>query len=331
MQRRNVLLALVSLLPVLQAARARGQSATGRQARVGFLAPVAATDTSAVMQGVLAGLSDFGYIDGKTASFEFRYASHALERLPALAAELVAANPDVIHTFTTPGARAAATATATIPIVVAPVAEPTIAQLAGDMAHPTGNITGFTLLSRGQEEKCLELLKEAAPQAERVAVLRNPLNPAWRDYPDVLSNAARSLKLTLVGIDAESGANIGAALNTLTEQRADALFVLDDTTFVDSKPVLDRIVTFARDRRLPSISTYQEFARVGGLLSLGTDIAALTRGAADYIHRILGGAKPHELPVVRPQEFKLVANEQTARALGITLPPALLGRSEVIK
>jgi putative ABC transport system substrate-binding protein len=142
---------------------------------------------------LLVTLRELGYVDGRTVEFQFRFAHNELERLPALAAELVAWGPDVLYTWTSGGARAATAATSTIPIVVAPVAEATMAALVPDFAHPPGNITGLTLTGRHQQEKALQILKEAVTGIRRVGVLFNPLNPAWHGYPAVLNDAARAL------------------------------------------------------------------------------------------------------------------------------------------
>jgi putative tryptophan/tyrosine transport system substrate-binding protein len=284
------------------------------------------------LYNMLTGLAGLGYVDGENISLEFRSASHALERLPALAAELVAGQPDVIYTWTSGGARAAAAATDTIPIVVAPVNEGTMAGLVSDFGHPTGNVTGMTLNNRQQHEKCLQLLKEAAPGITRVGVLLNPLNPVWQTYPDVLDQAAGALGFTLVRVEARGEAELDQAFAAMVAERVEGLFGLSDSTLVGNMQTLKRIVELVSEYRLPSVSDETDFARVGGLLSLGPDFSTIGQGAAEYVHRILQGAKVAELPVVHPPKFLLIVNLKAAETLGLTIPPSvLLGADEVIE
>jgi putative tryptophan/tyrosine transport system substrate-binding protein len=198
--RRSIIVGSASLL-LLPASHASAQPIR-RQPKVGLLLPTAPEEVDTVSDRVRAGLAELGYVDGHTVSLEARFAHNRIERLPALAAELVGTQPDLIHTWTTAATRAIAAATSTIPIVAAPIAEGSLAELVGDMVRPTGNITGLTLDSRDQQEKCLQYLKEPAPHITRVGVLRNPLNPAWRRHPEVLDDAAHALGLELVGADA---------------------------------------------------------------------------------------------------------------------------------
>jgi putative ABC transport system substrate-binding protein len=238
----------------------------------------------------------------------------------------------VLYTWTSGGARAAAGATSTIPIVVAPVNEGTMAALVSDFAHPAGNVTGMTLNNRQQHEKCLQLLKEAAPGVTRVGVLLNPLNPVWETYPEVLAQAAQALGLTLVRVEAGGEAELDQAFAAMAAQRVEGLFGLSDSTLVGNMQTLKRIVGLIAENRLPSVSDETDFARVGGLLSLGPDFSTIGRGAAEYIHRILQGAEVAELPVVHPPKFLLIVNLKTAEALGLTIPPSvLLGADEVIE
>ena len=265
-------------------------------------------------------------------SLEARFAHHRLERLPALAAELVAAQPDVLYTWTTTPTRALAAATSTIPIVAAPIGEQLLSELVGDLVRPAGNITGLTFDSRDLQEKCLQHLKESAPHITRVGVLRNPLNPAWRHYPEVLNDAALALGLEVVGADARSPEEIDPAFAAMAAAGVDAFFFLSELTFIRPDPVLQSIVELANTRGWPSASHERRWARAGGLLSLSSDLRAIARGAAFYIHRILQGAKPSELPVIHPTRFELVLNLKTAKALGLTFPLPLLGRAnEVIE
>jgi putative tryptophan/tyrosine transport system substrate-binding protein len=334
MRRRNVALGLAGLasLSVLPLRRLRAQQ-PGRLPKVALLCPDTpdyAERPSSGLNELLVTLGDLGYVDGQTINLEFRFAHNALERLPALAAELVAWEPDVLYTWTSGGARAAAAATSTIPIVVAPVGEWTMGALVPDFAHPPGNITGLTLTGRHQQEKALQILKEVVPGIKRVGVLFNPLNPAWRGYPGVLNDAARALGIELIPAEARGAPEIDQAFESMAAQKVDAVFGLSDSTLIGAEPTPARIFELLASRRLPSASDEDSFAQEGGLLSLGVDEPAIRPGAAHYIHRILQGAKVAELPVVLPSKFILAVNLKTAQQLGITIPPSILLRADEV-
>jgi putative ABC transport system substrate-binding protein len=306
-----------------------------RLPRIAILSPVTLAhvqDASGIStpNNMLRSLAELGYVDGESVTLEFRFAERALERLPALAAELVAARPEVLYTFSSAGARAAAAATSTIPIVVAPVSEETMAALVPDFARPPRNITGLPLHGLLQREKCLQLLKEAAPGITRVGVLLNPLNPAWDGYPEVLSDAAQTLGLTLVRMEARGLGEVEQAFDAARAEGVDGLFGLSDPTLAGTTAGIEHILELIRQHRLPSVSDETDFARLGGLLSLGPDFVTIGRGAAEYIHRILQGAKVAELPVERPATFKLVVNLKSAQELGITIPPSILLRADEV-
>jgi putative ABC transport system substrate-binding protein len=329
--RRRTALGGVLTAPLWPALAALAQDA-GRLPKVALLLPDTPdyAERPSVLKELLAALTDLGYVDSKNVLYEFRFAEHALERLPDLATELVATKPDVLWTFTSGGARAAAAATSTIPIVIAPVNEGTLASLVPDFARPPGNITGLTLNSREQHEKCLQLLKEAAPDITRVGVLVNPLNPVWRDYPDVLNDAARALGIELVRAEARGAPEVDQAFAAMAARKVDAVFGLSDSTLIGASPTPKRILELLVSGRLPSVSDDEDFAQEGGLLSLGSDSQGRFRGAAEYIHRILEGAKVAELPVVLPSKFVLGVNLKTALDLGITIPPSILLRADEV-
>jgi putative tryptophan/tyrosine transport system substrate-binding protein len=282
------------------------------------------------LHAMLRGLGAIGYVDGQNITLEFRFADHAIERLPTLATELVATRPDVLWTYSSGGARAAAAATSTIPIVVGPVNEATMATLVSDFAHPAGNVTGRTLNSREQHAKCLQLLKEMVPSVARVGVLINPLNPVWQDYPDILAGAVSTLGIELVRVEARGLAEIDQAFAAMAAQHVEALFALNESTLTGSAQAAERILELSGTLGLPSVSDDVYFARSGGLLALGPDYSAIGHGTAIYIHRILEGVKPSELPVVHPTEFELVVNAKTAKALGIPIPPSILLRADEV-
>jgi putative ABC transport system substrate-binding protein len=334
MRRRDVILGLAGLaslsVPPLGPLLAQQP---GRLPKVAILDPGTPDDIQAPsnsLNALLGRLAELGYVDGQNVSFEFRFAYNELERLPALAAELVATQPDVLWTTTSGAARAVASATSTIPIVVAPVGEETMAALISDFAHPPGNITALTLTSRERREKCLQLLKEAVPGVTRVGVLFNPLNPVWRGYPEVLNDVAGGLGLKLVRVEARGAPEIDRAFAAMAAQKVDAVFGLSDSTLIGADPTPARIFELLASLRLPSVSDEGSFAEEGGFLSLGVDDLVVARGAAEYIDRILRGAKVAELPVVRPSKFILAVNLKTAQQLGVAIPPSILLRADEV-
>jgi putative ABC transport system substrate-binding protein len=272
---------------------------------------------------------ELGYVDGKSVSFEFRFAEDDYKKLPAFAAELVRLRPDVILTAG-PGATAAANATTTIPIIVGPGGEETLTRLAGNLAHPTGNVTGFTLLSVEQEQKCLQFLKELAPRTSRVALLLNPDNPSGRDYPGILAPAAAKLSLTLIGIEARNVSDLSEAFAAITASGANAIYIVDDPALAGTGPVRKQVSEWALKRGLPVVSPNARVASDGGLLSFGTDLNVLNRRAAAYVDKVLKGVKPADLPVERPSVFNLAVNVKTASALGLTIPQSLLLRADEV-
>ena len=303
--------------------------------KVGILSP--GSSTTAVCGSDAAGpicfvegLRALGYVEGRNVSLEYRFANGDYKRLPALAAELVSLRPDVIYTHTSAGADAAASATTTIPIVVGPAGEGALTRLAVNLARPTGNVTGVTLNSSEQDQKCLQLLKDLTPRASRVAVLVNPDNSAYRDYLGVLSPAATKLGVTLVRIDARGIFDLPQAFTAIAESRADAVLMVDDAALAGSGEVRKQVIDWALGRRLPITSSHTRVASDGGLVSLGTDHPALGRRAAVYVDKILKGAKPSDLPVERPTAYKLSVNLKTAKALGITIPQSVLLRADEV-
>ena len=276
----------------------------------------------------MEGMRDLGYVEGKNVTFVVRFPEGDYQRLPALASELVGLQPDVIFT-NGPGAIPAANATNTIPIIVGPENEEALTRLAGNLAHPSGNVTGFTLASVEQEYKCLQFLKELAPRTSRVAVLFNPDNPRYRNYPGVLAPAGVQLGLTLIGIEARSPSELPKAFTAIAASGAKAIYFAGDPVLADI-PGRTLLAEWALKNGFLVVSTNGQVAGDGGLLSFGTDINALHRRAATYIDKILKGAKVADLPVERPSVFRLSVNARTAKALGITIPQSLLVRADEV-
>ena len=286
---------------------------------VGILSPRAPTACESSVSGNAAacmvdGLRALGDVGGRKVAFETRYAHGDLSRLPALAAELVTLRPDVLYTFSSAGAEAAAKATTTIPIVVGPAAETAMIRLAGNHARPAGNVTGQTLNTGidEQSQKCLQLLKELAPRTSRVARIGSPDNPNFVRSQNTLDAAAAQLGLTLISVGARGAADLPSVFAAITAARADAIFMGDDAGLAGSAEVRRQVSAWALGRRMPLASSNAGFAADGALLSLGTDLPAIARRATFYVHLILGGAKPVDLPVERPTVFKLSLHGKTA-------------------
>jgi len=328
--RRRQFLTLVGGAAAAWPLAARAQDADDLP-RVAILSPdPAPSDRLLVFLGRLRELGD---VEGRNIRLDIRFAGSRYDRLPALAEELVKARPAVIFTSSKPGALAAAGATTSIPIVVAPTGTDTMEQLAGkNFAKPVANVTGFTLDAdpggEAEDRLCLQLLKEAAPGASRIAVVVNPDNPGWRDYPNVLNAAAPGV--VLIRVESRGAIDIGPTLSHYTNGTVDGLFLIDDPTLAGDSGVRARVIEFAREQHLPSVTTYANYAREGGLLSYGVDMGPIFRSAAEYVHRIIHGARPSELPVQRPTKFELMINLKTAKALGLTIPLSILARADEV-
>ena len=249
-----------------------------------------------------------------------------MERLPALAAELVALKVDVIVASGTPTALAAKNATTTIPIVFATSGDP-VGTLVASIARPGGNVTGLSLVGPELVARQLQLLKEAVPKASRVAFLSNPDNPYTPVMVKEVEAAARSLKVRMQRVESRGGAATDAAFDAMARERPNALLVLFDPVLTGQRA---RISELANKHRLPSMCPHREYAEDGGLMAYGASLTDLYRRAATYVDKILKGAKPGDLPVEQPTKFELVINLKTAKALGLTIPPSLLARADEV-
>jgi putative ABC transport system substrate-binding protein len=261
---------------------------------------------------------------------EYREAAGKLERLPALAAELVALKVDVIVAPTTVAALAAQQATRTLPIVFFGSADPVTSGLVTSLARPGGNVTGLSGLSPEVVGKCLELLTQAVPGVSRVAVLWQPGAAGERTEKDTLKGAevaARALGVRLQFVEARGLANIDRAFSDMTRAHAGALTVWTTAMLLHERR---RLVALAAKNRLPAVYTFRELVDAGGLMSYGHSQADLNRRAATYVDKILKGAKPADLPVEQPTKFELVINLKTAKALGLTIPQSELGRADQV-
>jgi len=298
-------------------------------ARIGWLA-VNLAAAPRLEEAFRQGLRDLGYVEGRNVVIEIRDAEGKPERLPALAAELVALKVDVIVAPNTPQALAAKQATRTLPIVFSFVADPVASGLVTSLARPGGNVTGLSSLTPELVGKRLELLTQAVPGVSRVAVLWQPGFQGERTDKDMLKGAdvaARALGVRLQFVEAQGPADIDRAFSDMTRARAGALTVVGNTMFITERR---RLVDLAAKNRLPAVYARREYVDAGGLMSYGSNIADLFRRAATYVDKILKGAKPADLPVEQPTKFELVINLRTAKALGLTIPPSLLARADEV-
>jgi putative ABC transport system substrate-binding protein len=323
--RRRVFISLLGGAAVGWPVAANAQQ-TAKIARIGWLGdrPAAGPRLEAFFQG----LRDLDYVEGRNLVIEYRYAEGKPERYPALAAELVALKVDVIVSANTLGTLAAKQATKTIPIVFIGAADPVQSGLVTSLARPGGNATGLSALSPELVGKCLELLTQAVPGVSRVAVLWQPGAQGERTDKDMLKGAdvaARALGMRLQFVEARGPTEFDRAFSDMTRARADALTVLGSAMFNNERR---RLVDLAAKNRLPAVYSGRASVDAGGLMSYGPNIADLWRRAATYVDKILKGAKPADLPVEQPTKFELVINLKTAKALGLTIPPSLLGRAD---
>jgi putative ABC transport system substrate-binding protein len=266
-----------------------------------------------------------GYLDGQNITFEFRYADNKLDRLPALAAELIGLKVDVLIASSPRAALAARNATKTIPIVFYGVADPVALGLVDSLARPGGNLTGVTFISDQLAGKRLELLKETVPKLSRIAVLWNPENPGNALQWKASQLEARALGLALHSLEVRSADNYEDAFKQAAKARNGALAVTPDTLVYSN---LNLIMSLLAKYRLPAISDRREFVEGGGLMSYGADEAEQFRRVVWMIDKIIKGAKPADIPVEQPTKFELVINLKTAKALGLTIPPIVLMRAQ---
>jgi len=322
--RRQFLLVSVAFLARSLAAEAQQ---AGRVYRIGYLGSTPTTpETAHLWQAFVEGLREHGYVEGQNIVIERRYSEGRAERTSALAAELVRLRVDVLVAVAASATLAAKEATTTIPIVSVAVQDPVALGSVQSLARPGGNITGPTLTGGlAIVGKQLELLKETVPGVSRVAVLWNPANPMLLQQLRDAEIAARSLNVQLQPVEARSPDELDRAFSAIIQGRPGALLVLADPMFFGQRT---RLADFAVKNRLPALYGLRAHVEAGGLMAYGASIPALFRRAAGYVDKLLTGANPAELPMEQPSKFELTINMKTAKALGITIPPAILLRAD---
>jgi putative ABC transport system substrate-binding protein len=273
-------------------------------------------------------LRQFGYVNGETITIDYLHPAGRSDRYPELAAECLRLKPDIIAVTTTPGAQALKNATTTIPIVMLALGDPVGTKLVDGLSHPRGNITGMSQMTSVLAAKRLELLKEAVPELSRVLVLTYLVDPISPLQVQAMKEAASSLGVTLDVIDIKTPDNLPAAFESGSKVGAQGVLTTAESIFREARA---RVTELAAHYSLPAIYPYAAFAvENGGLMAYDVIEPNLHRTAADYVDKILKGAKPSELPVQQPTEFLLVINLKTAKALGLILPPALLTRADEV-
>ncbi len=277
------------------------------------------------MDAFRQGLSEAGYVEGQNLAIEYRWGEDNYDRLSALAADLVGRKVDLIMASSPPSARAAKSATSTIPIVFRGGADPVADGLVASLAHPGGNLTGVSFVPNELTAKRLELLSELVPQAGVIALLVNPNNTTAERTTRDVQEAAHTKGLRLHVLKASSESEIDTAFASLVQLHAGALIVGADP-FLSTRR--ERLVALASRHAVPAIYAWREFVAIGGLISYGSSLIAAFRLVGAYAGKILKGTKPSDLPVEQPTKYELVINLKTAKALGLEIPPSLLARAD---
>jgi putative tryptophan/tyrosine transport system substrate-binding protein len=317
----------------LLAAPLAAEAQAGKVYRIGYLLEAGGSLRDPYLGAFLGGMRKLGYTEGENLVIELRSAKGSSGALPDLATGLARLNVDVILTAGDRAIRAAQEATKTIPIVMASGPDPVEAGLVASLARPGGNLTGLTL-DVASESKRLEILKETVPHVARVALLHSrPVTPRFPAGPPFTIQykegiaAAQILRIALVPVLFDEAADLRRAFETVIREHSDGLYVAASAPLFN---VRNQIADFAVRHRLPTVTGLREFAAAGGLVSYGANIEDQFRRSASYVDRILRGAKAGDLPMEQPTRFELVINLRTAKALGLTIPPAVLARADEV-
>lgn len=315
------------MLALLFAPLAGVAQPSGRMLRIAILDAAPEDTQRHHWRAFLRRLAELGYVEGRNLTVEERYARGATERLPALAAELVALKPDIIVAQGTPSARAAKQATATVPIVFLGVADPVRDGIAASLARPGGNLTGLSIISTEIGLKWIELLREIVPGSKRFAFLGDASNIAGKRNFDQLKEQVRALGVTIQMFDGHERNELERSLDVIARDRYEGLYLGNSPTILAHR---DRILQFAARQKLPAVYPRREYVDAGGLLSYGADLNVIYPRAAEYVQRIAQGARPSELPIERPNVVRMVVNLKAARAQGIKIPQRVLVRADEV-
>jgi putative ABC transport system substrate-binding protein len=293
--------------------------------RIGFLSATTPSTIAVRTEAFRQGLRELGYVEGKNIVIEFRYADGKVERLPALAVELIELKVDAIVTAGPTVTRPVRQATSTIPIVMTFDDDPVGSGFAVSLARPGGNITGLSTLNPEIAGKQLDLLKQVVPKLSRVAVLGPSTRPGTAQALKEIDRVAASFAVKQQFLDVRDPSDIDAAFRAASKGRAEGILVLQGPA-INAKRT--QIVALAAKSRLPGVYYSGDFVEDGGLMSYATSITELSRRAAVYVDKILKGAKPAELPIEQPKKFEFIVNLKTAKQIGLTIPPNVLARAD---
>ena len=292
--------------------------------RIGYLAPGLGIEGREV--SFRQGLREHGYVEGKNIEIDWRFAKGRIDQFSVLAAELVRLKPDCVLALGVDAIRALTRLTSTIPIVMGTIdADPVQEGFVASLAKPGGNVTGFTGIAWELAGKRLELLRDVAPKASRVAILFDPRSPASHAHVKETVGSARALGIQLQLLEATDLQGLEKAFRAAREARTQALFVIGTGMMMSHRP---RVIAFAAEARLPAIYSNELFVGDGGLMTYGTDLNEQFRRAAAYVDKILKGARPGDLPVQQPTKFELVINLKAAKQIGLTIPRSILARAD---
>jgi putative ABC transport system substrate-binding protein len=294
---------------------------------IGFLGNASPGPFAPFVAALHQGLSETGYVEGQNLATEYRWAEGRYDRLPAMAADLVDRKVELIATSADASALAAKNATSTIPIVFVIGSDPVEIGLVVSFARPGGNLTGVSIMTGELMLKRLELLSEVVPQARVIALLVNPNNASNERIMKLVQEAGPAKGVQVRVLKAGTESDIDVAFTNLTQLQATALLIGPDPFLFSRR---EQLVALAARHAVPAIYEWREFAAAGGLISYGTSLADMYRQAGTYVGRVLAGTKPADLPVQRPAKFELVVNLNTAKALGLTVPPSILARADEV-
>jgi len=323
MRRREFLLLLATNMMAARAVRAQQKA----MPVIGFLSSGLPDTDLPFLAAFRQGLGDAGFMEGKNVAMEPRWAEGRYDRLPVLVGDLVSRKVDVIAAGGDAAVIAAKDATSTIPIVFFNGGDPLAMGLIASLAHPGGNVTGFSTFAAALLPKRLELLSELAPQARVIALLVNPSDPNAERFINAMEQAASAKGIKLRILKAGTESEIDDAFASLVQLRTDGLIVSPNAFFVSRR---EQLVVLASRYAIPAIYPRRQFATAGGLISYGSSLTAVYRRMGIYVGKILNGAKPADLPVQQPSIFQLVVNLKTAKELGLTIPPSILARADEV-
>jgi len=317
-------LSLIAFVLVVAGVVAQAQQPT-KVTPIGYLTTVSLSANAARTEAFRQGLRELGYVDGKNSVIEWRYAEGILDRLPALAAELVRLKVEVIVTGGGIVTRAAKEATSTIPIVMTNDPDPVANGFVASLARPAGNITGLSTLAPELSGKRLEILREVVPKLSRVVVLGTSTQPGHAQMLREIEPAAKAFKVQIQYLDVLDSKDIETGFRAAAKGRADGVLTLNSGILTSQRA---QVIELAAKNRIPAMYHNSQFAEAGGLMFYGVNVLDLDRRASMYVDKILKGTKPADLPVEQPTKFAFIVNLKAAKQIGLTIPPNVLVRAD---